>query len=183
MRYALRLTAALSAGLLVGCGAGSSPRGEESAARASLDRDLTLRTSAPEAIAVASPVELGRPEPPKQPVTRRRSTPRPAPAPSKAPPRPEASPSPEAVAVPEPVAVAALEAPATVEAVPARNDRELAPGETITVIPVSTGPSNGGSDIGLPAEPGRGLFKGGAGNCPHPPRGIGGRPVGIARLP
>ena len=183
MRNALRLTAALSVGLVAGCGGGTSPAGSASAGGASLERNLTLRTSVPEAIEVASPVELGRPEPPKQPVTRRRSTPRPAPAPSTAAPRTEASPSPEPVSVPEPVAVAALEAPVTVEAVPQRNDRELAPGETITVIPVSAGPSSGGTDIGLPAQPGRGLFKGGAGNCPHPPRGIGGRPVGIARLP
>ena len=184
MRYALSLTAALSIGLMAGCGGTPAPSGEESATRASLRRDLTLRTAASVALEVASPVELGRPEPPKQHVARRRSTPKPAPAQSTAPPRPEATPTSEPVAVPEPVAVAALEAPATVEVAPQRNDRELAPGETVTVIPVSSGPSSGGGgDVALPVEPGRGLFKGGAGNCPHPPRGIGGRPVGIARLP
>jgi hypothetical protein len=183
MRQALGWTAALSLGLVAACGTGAAPGAEETAARTSLQRDLTLGGSAPPVVEVASAVELGRAQPPRNSTPRRRSVPKPAPAPSEAPPRPEATPSPEPVAAPEPVAVAALELPAAAEPAP-RNDRELAPGETITLIPASTGTaSGGGGDIGLPAERGRGMWKGGAGNCPHPPRGISGRPVGISRLP
>ncbi len=181
MPDALRWTAALSLGLAAACGTGTG-KGEESA-RASLERDLTLRSAGPPLVQVASPVELGRPEPPRVKTPRRRSVPKPAPAPSERPPRPEATPSPEPVAVAAPVAVAVADLPAPAELAPVGNGRELAPGETVTMIPASSGPSTGSDDIGLPAETGRGLFKGGAGRCPHPPRGGSGRPVGIARWP
>jgi hypothetical protein len=184
MRQALGWTAALGLALVAACGPGAAPSAEETATRASLQRDLTLGGSAPRVVEVASAVELGRPEAPRTSTPRRRSVPKPAPAPSDAPPKPEAAPAPEPVAVPQPVAVAALEVPSAAEPMPSANDRELAPGETITVIPASTGPSSGGGgEIGLPAEPGRGMWKGGAGNCPHPPRGVSGRPIGISRLP
>jgi len=183
MRQALGWTAALSLGLVAACGTGASPAAEETAAGTSLQRDLRLGGYAPPVVEVASAVELGRPEPPRASTPHRRSVPKPVPAPRDAPPKPEATPAPDPVAVPEPVAVAALEMPASAGPAP-RNDRELAPGETITLIPASTGPaSGGGGEIGLPAEPGRGMWKGGAGNCPHPPRGVSGRPVGISRLP
>jgi hypothetical protein len=180
MRQALGWTVAVSLGLVAGCSPGSAPATDETAARSSLERDLTLGGSAAPVMEVASAVELGRPEAPRAATPRRRSVPKPAPAPSLAPPQPEAAPTPEPVAVPEPVSVAILEVPSV--SAPS-NDRELAPGETITLIPASTGTaSGGGGDIGLPPEPGRGMWKGGAGNCPHPPRD-GGRPVGISRLP
>jgi hypothetical protein len=183
MRQAISWTAVLSFGLLVGCGAGAGTGAEAADASASLQRDLTLGGATPPVIEVASAVELGRPEARRTPVPRPRSVAKPKPAPSKAPPRPEVSPAPEPVAVPAPVAVAALEAPTTVQPAP-RSDRELAPGETITLIPASNGPLGGAGGIELPAEAGRGMFKGGAGHCPHPPRGIGGgRPIGISRLP
>ena len=182
MRQAIGWTAALSLGLIMACGGDARTGAEETAtAKASLQRNLTLGTpTAPPVVEVASAVELGRPEAPRKATPRRRSVPRPAPAP----PEPEATPAPEPVAVVQPVAVAALD-PTVAPAPAPRNDRELAPGETVTLIPVSTGPAGGaGGEIGLPAEAGRGMFKGGAGNCPHPPRGIGGgRPVGIARFP
>ncbi len=183
MRQALRWTATLTLGLAAaGCGTGTGAGEESAVARAALERDLTLGSAAPPAVEVASAVELGRPEPPTiRPTPRRRSSPKPAPAPSEAPPEPQAAPSPEPVAVP--VALAAAELPPAAEATPAAAGRELLPGQTVTMIPASSGPSNGGDDIGLPAEPGRGMFKGGAGSCPHPPRGVGGRPVGISRLP
>ncbi|HEU5041548.1 MAG TPA: hypothetical protein VFT84_12035 [Gemmatimonadales bacterium] len=184
MGQALSWTMALSFGLAAGCGPGGTAGVDRSAQP--LERDLTLRTSAPVAVEVASAVELGRPEVPKAKTPRRRSTPRPAPAPSEAPPRPEAAPAPEPVAVetPAPVTVAAIDMTAPVET-PVGDDRELAPGETITIVPVSSDPgSGGGGDIALPTEPGRGVFSGGARGCPHPPRGIsGGRPIGISRLP
>ena len=186
MRQAIGWTAALTLSLVLGCGPnGNTDAVETAATRVALQRDLTLGGgSAPPVVEVASAVELGRSEVPRKSTPRRRSSPRPAPAPSEAPPRPEATPTPEPVAVPQPVAVAALD-PAEVPAPTPRNDRELAPGETVTLIPVSTGPASGaGGEIGLPTETGRGMFKGGAGNCPHPPRGIGGgRPIGISRFP
>ena len=187
MRHALGWTMALTAGLVAGCGLGGTSGADRGTGdRASLERDLTLRSAAPAPVEIASAVELGRPEVPKAATPRRRSSPRPAPAPSKAPPRPEAAPSPEpvAVAAPAPVAVAAIDMAAPVET-PVGNDRELAPGQTVTIIPVSGGSATGGGgDIALPTEPGRGVFSGGARGCPHPPRGIsGGRPIGISRLP
>jgi hypothetical protein len=186
MRHALGLTMALTAGLVAGCGLGGTAEADRRTDQATLERDLTLRAAAPAPVEVASAVELGRPEAPKAATPRRRSSPRPAPAPSKAPPRPEAAPSPEPVAVsaPAPVAVASIDMAAPVET-PVGNDRELAPGQTVTIIPVSSGSGGGGGgDIALPTEPGRGVFSGGARGCPHPPRGIsGGRPIGISRLP
>lgn len=187
MRHALGWTLALTAGLTGGCGpsgaAGTEGRADS---RPELERDLTLRSAAPAEVEVASAVELGRPDVPKARTPRRRSSPRPAAAPSAAPSRPEATPTPEPVAVelPAPVSVAAIDMTAPVET-PAGNDRELAPGQTVTIIPVSSGPSaGGGGDIALPTEAGRGVFSGGARGCPHPPRGIsGGRPIGISRLP
>lgn len=190
MRQALRWTVALSLGLAAGCGPRPAGVAEERAAtRASDARDLTLRSAAaPPAIAVASPVELGRPETPRRQTSRRRSVPRPAPARSEIAPKAPAAEVPEPVAVlapaPAPVAVAAIDMAAAVEPAPAPNDRELAPGETVMVIPASSGPADGGiGDVALPTQPGR-AFAGGARGCPHPPRGIGGgRPIGISRLP
>ena len=183
MRQALRWTAALTLGLATaGCSGGSGAGEESAAATAGLERDLTLSVAAAPALEVASPVELGRPEPPaSRPTPRRRSAPKPAPAPAEAPPEPDAAPTPEPVAVP--VSLASTDLPDAAAEAPMGAGRELLPGQTVTMIPASSGPSNGGDDIGLPAEPGRGMFKGGAGNCPHPPRGVGGRPVGISRLP
>ena len=184
MRQALTCAAALTLGLTAGCAPGDSGARQRAEDRPGLERNLTLTTSAPVAAQVASAVELGRPEAPKATTPRRRSTPKPVPAPSKAPPRPEAAPTPEQVAVAVPVAVAAIDMAAPVET-PVGNDRELAPGQTITIVPASDGPSGGGGgDIALPTEPGRGVFAGGARGCPHPPRGISGvRPIGISRLP
>ncbi|HEX6107499.1 MAG TPA: hypothetical protein VFZ26_18060 [Gemmatimonadales bacterium] len=183
MRQALRWTAALALGLAAGCGTGAAPAGDESAAsRASLERDLTLGSAPPAQLEVASPVELGRPEPAKR-APGRRSVPKPAPAEAEPPREPEAAPVPEAVAAPAPVSVAAIDMAAPVQPVRSGSDRELAPGETITVIPAASGPSTSIDDIGLPADAGRGMWKGGAGQCPHPPGGGGGRPVGISRLP
>lgn len=179
MRRALNWTAALSLAWLIGCGDGSGALPDETAAAGSIERDLTLASAAAAPVEVASPVELGRSEPPKPAAPRRRASPRQAAAPSPRPPRPEA------VAVPEPVAVAVeASGAAPAQPQPAADSRELLPGQTVAVIPAAAGPSPAGpDDLGLPAEPARGMFKPGAGNCPHPPRGIRGGPVGIARLP
>lgn len=173
MGKARRWTAVLTVGVLGACGTG----GERSAPADALKRDLTLQptgaTAAIPAVEVASPVELRRPEPPRRTAQRPRPTPTKAPAP-KPDPAPDAAPSVEQVSAPVPVSVAIAEQPA-----PAPTGRELAPGQTVTVLPASAGPADQGpSDVYLPTEPARGIFKPGAGDCPHPPR-RGGRPIGI----
>jgi outer membrane biosynthesis protein TonB len=166
MYKGLALTTVLSAALLAGCG------GEELDRVAPADafaRDIKLSGAPAQPVEVVSPVELGRPEPPRQPVQRPQPTPRPAPAPKpETDPAPEMAPAPELVAVPAPAAVAEVPAPAP-------SGRELAPGQTVTVLPASTGPSTGATDLDFPE--GQGL-KAGGGHCPLPPR-RGGRPIGI----
>jgi hypothetical protein len=173
MGKARRWSAVLSVGLLGACGTGG---GEKSAPAETLQRDLTLQptsTVAAPAVEVASPVELRRAAPPRKAAPNPKPSPKRALAPTTAP-APEASPTPEPVAVPVQAAVAIAEAPA-----PAPTGRELAPGQTVTVLPASTGPAEQGpDDVYLPVETGRSIFKPGAGDCPHPPR-RGGRPIGI----
>ncbi len=170
MGSALRWTAALSVGLLGACGTGG---GEGGAPAAALKRDLTLQNAAAPAVEVASAVELGRPEPRQRIAPRPKPSRKPALAPAPKPP-PKAAPASEQASAPVPLAVAVAEMPA-----PAPTGRELAPGQTVRVLPASTGPSEQGpDDVYLPTEQGRGLFKPGGGNCPHPPR-RGGRPIGI----
>ncbi len=170
MGKAMRWTAAVSVGVLGACGTGDL---ERSAPAEALQRDLTLQTAAVEPVEVASAVELRRPEPPRTDAPRPRPTPKPVAAPTSKP-APKAAPAPEPVAAPVPVSVAVADAPA-----PAPTGRELEPGQTVTVLPASTGPSGAGpDDVYLPESPGRSIFKPGAGDCPHPPR-RGGRPIGI----
>jgi hypothetical protein len=172
MGTAARWTAALSMSVLAACG---SEDGERNVPAQSLQRDLTLQPAAAVVapVEVASAVELKRPEPP------RRAAPRPKPSPEHtlAPtpkPTPQASPLAEPALATVPVKVAVAEAPS-----PAPSGRELAPGQTVTVLPAATGPADQGpDDVYLPTEPGRSVFKPGIGACPHPPR-RGGRPVGI----
>jgi hypothetical protein len=131
---------------------------------------------------VASAVELDRPAPPARPVrTVVRPRPRPRPAPA-----PEPVPAPEAVTV-EAMAPAPLVAEAPPEPKPesATGGRELAPGRTVTIIPVSNGPvlEAEDDDSWLPSERSRGigLGGGGGGTC-KPRRGV--RGIGIAgRIP
>ncbi|MBA3259674.1 MAG: hypothetical protein H0T68_09435 [Gemmatimonadales bacterium] len=169
MGTALKWTTALSVGLLAACGTEGSERIEAAGA---LKRDITLQSAAIPAVEVASAVELGRAEPRQRRAPRPKRSPEPALTPTPQP-APEAAPTPELAVAPVRVAVAAAELPA-----PAPSGRELAPGQTVTVLPASAGPGNTGpSDLYLPGEPGRGMFKPGGGACPHPPRR--GRPVGI----
>ncbi len=169
MGTALKLTAAFSVGLLAACGPGEGDRTEATGA---LKRDITLQSATVPAVEVASPVELGRAEPQQRPAPRPRRSPEPALAPTPEP-APEAAPTPELALAPVKVTIATAELPA-----PAPSGRELAPGQTVTVLPASTGSANTGpSDLYLPGEPGRGMFKPGGGACPHPPRR--GGPVGI----
>jgi hypothetical protein len=166
MRSALGL-AVLSVGLMA-CGTAPMERGTATAA---LKRDITLQGSATPELQVASPVELGRPEPRQHNTPRRKPTPQPAPAPTTRESAPQAAPAPTLVAAPAPVAVAEAPTPA-----PDPSGRELAPGQTVQLIPASSGPSSSGPETGYAPGEERG-FKAGGGHCPTPPRR--GRPIGI----
>jgi hypothetical protein len=162
----------LSLGLVVvGCGS----QVKEPAARSDLERDLTLVSQAPQT-AIASPIELGRIRIPtgsgsivsSRHRIRHRATPR------------------STASAPEPVQRAGEAAPVQV-VVQATNTtptgpHELAPGKTVTVIPVSNGPSTsvergtdrfptprygtGGSGMGGGDRAGGGSGMGG--DCPRP---------------
>jgi hypothetical protein len=167
MRSALGLVA-LSVGLLA-CG---TPPVDRSASTAALKRDITLQGTATPQVEVASAVELGRPEPRTRTSPRRNPSPKPALAPTQREAAPEAAPTPELVVARAPVAVAEAPTPA-----PDPSGRELAPGQTVQVLPASAGTSSAGpADIYLPADAGQGI-KSGGGHCPTPPRR--GRPIGI----
>jgi hypothetical protein len=174
MHDARKWTAALSLGLLTACGIASGAPEETATRSGSLNRDLKLQSAAAPAVEIASPVELGRAEPEQRAAPRPRSSPRPAPAPS--PDRtPDAAPAPELVSAPAPVSVATAPAPAA--PAPAADSRELAPGQTVTVLPASSGTTSSGADTYVPGDSDHGAFKPG-GHCPLPPR-RGGRPIGI----
>ena len=159
----------LSLGLVVvGCGS----QVKEHAARSDLERDLTLVSQAPQT-AIASPIELGRIRTPTSSGStvssrhriRHRAATR------------------STVSAPKPVEVAAE--PAPVPPVQPRNTtpadpRELLPGKTVSIIPVSSGISDaegadrfpaprygtGGSGMGGGERAGGGSGMGG--DCPRP---------------
>jgi hypothetical protein len=155
---------------LVAVAAGCGSAGREQATRSVPQRDLTLVRQTP-AVEIASPVET------HQLRVQHRTA---RPAFSSRPLEPKVSfasvtvPAP-VLAVPEPVAQ-----PASTAATPA-NDRELLPGKTVTVIPVSNTPSTGsdGPDE-LPAARGRTMVAHGGSGCRGRGRGPG---IGIANAP
>ncbi len=192
MRVTSILPLAFTAAVLAGCST-ESPRlsNQETASRgaegtAFSDRDLTLQTTATQAVEVASPVELSRPTSEPRPAPRPSSSPKPAPAPTPDP-VPEASPAAEsAVPVPALAVAQVLVHQAPVEDVAVGVGRELAPGKTVTAIPVSTGPSASPEDPSwTPAKPGRSMIVGGGGRRGGTCRPRGGvRGIGIAgRIP
>jgi hypothetical protein len=155
--------------LLIAGGCGPAP---EETGRASTvpTRDLTLERAPAPAVAVASPLEVSRrPEQPKAHRPRRASPPAKGPAPASRPAPPDAAP----VAVPAPVpAVAATPAPAKPALAEASADpRVLEPGQTVTVIPASNGPSVGSDPAAAPpSRAGRAIMigRGQGGTCqPH----------------
>jgi hypothetical protein len=188
MRAVSMLPLAFWAALLAGCAA-ESPRPSHletasSGAETGLsDRDLTLQTPAMPAVEVASAIELSRPMPEPRPAPRPRISPRPAPAPTPDP-VPEASPADQSVLPVPTVAVAEVIAePAPVED-GAGAGRELAPGKTVTSIPVSSGPSLAPAedDSWAPATRARGIMVGGGGDRCRPRGGV--RGIGIGgRIP
>jgi hypothetical protein len=181
MRTAALIPLALITAVITGCGdAVTDLERRETASRsaASLERDLTLSLPRAPATEVASAIELAAPKPFAAPVRRHHPRPRPKPAPT-----PVARPAVDPVApTPEPVSAPAV-SEALAEPVPlndaASSGRELAPGRTVTVIPVSSGPSVEADpdDSWLPSERSRGVLVGGGGTCRR--RGGGGG-IGIA---
>ncbi len=178
MRTPLLLALAFTAGAWMGWGA-EHPRGSVHEETASTGRDLTLQAPRVPAAEVASAIELGRPEPAPAPARahHRPATAKPAPRAPAAEPvaEPATVPTVAMAAVPE---AAAEPAPAPVDDA-AAGGRELAPGKTVTIIPVSSGPSVEADpgDSWVPSEPQRGVIMGGGGTCRR--RGGGGG-IGIA---
>jgi len=168
----------------------ASPVKEQAATRSDLKRDLTLVNSTRET-AIATPIELGRIQQPagnhSNVAARHRVV------------RHRAAASSTVMSSPRPTnVVASIPAPAPAVAQPEpmpADPHELAPGRTVTIIPVSSGPSTAGPDpYGLPRSGwgtggsgmGGGERAGGGsgmgGDCPRPdfgPRTIAGRTRGL----
>lgn len=152
-------------------------------------RDLTLRTSAAPTLEVASPVELSRAEPRPPRRAARKVSRKPAPAPAPEPPA-EAAPAAEAAEPVPATAMAEVKADpgAPVEDVDVGAGRELAPGKTVTIVPVSAGPSTSPSEDdswgAIARVRGGTMIRGGGGRGGRcKPRG-GVRGIGIAgRIP
>ena len=180
MRTAALIPLALITGVITGCGgAVTDLERQETATRTAAlpERDLTLSVPRVPATEVASAIELAAPKPFPAPVRRHHPRPRPKSAPT-----PVARPAVDAVPTPEPVSAPTV-SQALAEPVPlddaASSGRELAPGRTVTIIPVATGPSVEADpdDSWLPSEGPRGVLVGGGGTCRR--RGGGGG-IGIA---
>lgn len=115
-------------------------------------RDLTLQEATTSQVEVASPVELGRvPEQPRasRPHRTQKVAPQPAPAPA-----PSSTAAPKSAPAPA-TAASATTRVATDDAAAAPDPFALAPGQTVTVIPASSGPANEPSwtDRGPPDAP------------------------------
>jgi hypothetical protein len=178
MRTAFLIPLTVAAVVTAGCG-GEVPKSserEEASSRTAAppERDLTLSLPRIAETEVASALELSPPKPAPAPTRTHRPRPKPVPAPA-----PTVEPEHDAD---EPVSVPtvseALAEPARLDDA-ASGGRELAPGRTVTIIPVATGPSVEADegDSWLPSEPSRGVLVGGGGTCRR--RGGGGG-IGIA---
>jgi len=136
MRIVMLLPLALAAVAAGGCRTASE--GTEQAALGVPQRDLTLQQTAAPEVEVASPVELAR-VPSEPPTTQRpRRAHRPAPARHPEANAPEVAPAtlPPTPAPAQPVATAlAASAPE------AADPHALAPGQSVTIIPASSGPT------------------------------------------
>lgn len=160
-----------------GCGSEpaeqSLPRAERGAPRSAVKRDLTLVSQTLE-VKTASRIELQPVRMPTRTVrpSRWAPAPRPTRVESKLPLVDVAAPSPLR-SVTEPLA----------QPVSAANDRELLPGSTVTLIPVSSGPSTGADETDdFPAARGHPVGTRGGGACPGRGRGRG-PGIGIATAP
>ncbi len=163
MRHRAIFPLAIAAAVLAGCD--SAPEATEQAALQVPQRDLTLQRAPAATAPVASPIEIPRPHP-------IRSTTRPRPVSQPAPVSPSplktaeadsaaGTTAPEAARVP---AVMAALVPAATE--PPPDPRELAPGQTVTVIPASSGPSVAAEpNDQIPSRAGRAIMRGHGGTC------------------
>jgi hypothetical protein len=173
MRIVMLLPLALAAVAAGGCRTASE--GTEQAALDVPRRDLTLQQATAPKVEVASAVELAS-APTRRPTAQRpRRAHRPAPVPPPEATTPEVAPAAltpaPAPAQPEPAALAA-------SAPEAADPHALAPGQSVTIIPASSGPSTPGdwTDQG-PSGRERGVSVGGGGH------GGGCKPRGTGRMP
>jgi hypothetical protein len=144
----------LAVGVAVTAGCGSEAR----------ERDLTLQKQSV-GVAVASPAELERPTQTRAVRSTRRvpTPPRPTPIP----------PKPVIETVVPAIPISTASAPA--------NDRELTPGETVTLIPAGNGPSTAVDETGeYPKARARPIVVRGGDICP--PQGLG-PGIGITVFP
>jgi hypothetical protein len=149
-----------------GCGRGPEETGRAPAAPS---RNLTLERSPAPTVQVASPLEAPRPRPERPRVQRPRRTARPEPAPAPQPVPPVAAPVAEAAAAPLTAPAAAAPRPS---ADAAADPHALAPGQTVTIVPVNSGPSVGSDPAEAPpSRAGRAILigRGHGGTCQ--PRG------------
>ncbi|HEY7637788.1 MAG TPA: hypothetical protein VH763_19750 [Gemmatimonadales bacterium] len=168
MRSVAWLTGLVVLGGLSGCG---GDRRVESAQVRPPARDLT-QPAEPAAVTVASPVELGRAQPhsssahPKR-TSRKATLVRKTPSPTLA------APAPEPVITVIPAVLKPITGPVAPAAEPAGIGHELAPGETVTIIPASSGPStDAGEGVGgREGRAGGGVFIGGGHGGTCRPRG------------
>ncbi len=140
MRTILLLPLALAAAAAAGCHA--TPDGTEQTAFSVPARDLTLQQTETPQVEVASPVELGRPVAERSATHRAPRSTRSRPAP-----RLEAAPPSAAPAAMREMSVAAPTPPAsaaTSTTSEAPDPHALAPGQSVTIIPVSSGSGSGG---------------------------------------
>ena len=171
----MRTTFLLPLTALVAVVAGCGSEVREQAALSVPQRDLTLVTQTAE-VKIASPVETQQPRPAARLAPAHRSRPL-QPKVKLAdlwtpPPLPAAS---------QPVAQPASTAPTPEEGASSDNDRELLPGKTVTLIPVSSGPSTGSDRTDeLPEVRGRTMVARGGGTCRGRGRGPG---IGAAPRP
>jgi hypothetical protein len=167
MRTVLPLTVTLAVAF---AGCGSEGRGP--AAGSIQQRDLTLATAAPQ-VDIASSVELKNLRSKHRSARQSRLT-------SRRSGFIRTKPAPAAVAA-EPAILLAASPPVTQPASEPANDRELPPGKTVTLIPMSSGPSTATDTTDdLPPGKGRSIVIGSGGTCRGRGRGPG---IGIARAP
>jgi nucleoid-associated protein YgaU len=152
----------LTALVAVVAGCGSDLR--EQATGSVPERDLTLVTPTAQ-VEVASPVETQQIRA-ARPVSARRSRP--------------LEPKVELATVVAPVPAAEPVAQPARPPAPA-NDRELLPGKTVTVIPVSAGPPAGTDEVGGRSDEGRPMVVRGGGTCRGRGRGRGPDIAGVPR--
>jgi len=176
MRIVMLLPLALAAVAAGGCRTVSE--GTEQAALGVPQRDLTLQQTPAPDVEIASPVELAR-APTERPTTQRpRRAHRPAPAR-----HPEANAPEDAPATLTPTPAPAQPVATALAATEAADPHALAPGQSVTIIPASSGPTTPADWTGeRPSGRERGVEVGGGGHggrCKGRGTGMPGRGRGL----